>query len=84
MQWRVPVASSWDLGTPARVVQACSRFETPIIPIKGLGYNLLGDHSRPILALLGSIFCLFPSALTLLVVQGLLTIVSVLPITRLA
>ena len=83
-QWRALVAPSWDLGIFAEAVQAYSRFEAPIVPIKGPGYNLLGDHFHPILALLGPIFRLFPSALTLLVVQDLLIAASVLPIARFA
>ena len=83
-QWRALVAPSWDLGIFAEAVQAYSRFEAPIVPIKGPGYNLLGDHFHPILALLGPIFRLFPSALTLLVLQELLIAASVLPIARLA
>ena len=83
-QWRALVAPSWDLGIFAEAVQAYSRFEAPIVPIKGPGYNLLGDHFHPILALLGPIFRLFPSALTLLVVQDVLIAASVLPIARLA
>ena len=83
-QWRALVVPSWDLGIFAEAVQAYSRFEAPIVPIKGPGYNLLGDHFHPILALLGPIFRLFPSALTLLVVQDVLIAASVLPIARLA
>lgn len=83
-QWRALVASSWDLGIFTEAVQAYSRFEAPIVPIKGPGYNLLGDHFHPLLALLGPIFRLFPSALTLLVVQDVLIAVSVLPIARFA
>ncbi len=83
-QWRALVAPSWDLGIFAEAVQAYSRFEAPIVPIKGPGYNLLGDHFHPILALLGPIFRLFPSALTLLVVQDVLIAASAAPIARLA
>lgn len=83
-QWRALAAPSWDLGIFTEAVQAYSRFEAPIVPIKGPGYNLLGDHFHPLLALLGPIFRLFPSALTLLVVQDVLLAVSVLPIARLA
>lgn len=83
-QWRALVAPSWDLGIFTEAVQAYSRFEAPIVPIKGPVYNLLGDHFHPLLALLGPIFRLFPSALTLLVVQDVLIAVSVLPIARLA
>ena len=83
-QWRAFAAPSWDLGIFTEAAQAYSRFEAPIVPIKGPGYNLLGDHFHPLLALLGPIFRLFPSALTLLVVQDALIAVSVLPIARLA
>ena len=83
-QWRALAAPSWDLGIFTEAAQAYSRFEAPIVPIKGPGYNLLGDHFHPLLALLGPIFRLFPSALTLLVVQDVLIAVSVLPIARLA
>ena len=83
-QWRALAAPSWDLGIFTEAIQAYSRFEAPIVPIKGPGYNLLGDHFHPLLALLGPIFRLFPSALTLLVVQDALIAVSVLPIARLA
>ena len=83
-QWRALVVPSWDLGIFAEAVQAYSRFEAPIVPIKGPGYNLLGDHFHPILALLGPVYRLFPSALTLLVVQDVLIAVSVLPAARLA
>ena len=83
-QWRALAAPSWDLGIFTEAVQAYSRFEAPIVPIKGPGYNLLGDHFHPILALLGPVYRLFPSALTLLVVQDVLIAVSVLPVARLA
>lgn len=83
-QWRALVAPSWDLGIFTEAAQAYSRGEAPIVPIKSPGYNLLGDHFHPILALLGPIFRLFPSALTLLVVQDILIAVSILPVARLA
>lgn len=83
-QWRALVAPSWDLGIFAEAVQAYSRFEAPVAPIKGPGYNLLGDHFHPILALLGPVYRLFPSALTLLVVQDVLIAASVVPVARLA
>ena len=83
-QWRALVVPSWDLAIFTEAVQAYSRFEAPIVPIKSPDYNLLGDHFHPILALLGPLFRLFPSALTLLVVQDVLIAVSVLPVARLA
>lgn len=83
-QWRTLSDPSWDLAIFAEAAQSYSRFEAPIVPIKGPGYNLLGDHFHPILMLLGPIFRFFPSPLTLLIVQDLLIAASVLPIARLA
>ena len=83
-QWRTLSDPSWDLAIFAEAAQAYSRFEAPIVSIKGPGYNLLGDHFHPILMLLGPIFRFFPSAFTLLIVQDLLIAASVLPIARLA
>ena len=83
-QWRTLSDPSWDLALFPEAAQAYSRFEAPIVSIKGPGYNLLGDHFHPILMLLGPIFRFFPSAFTLLIVQDLLIAASVLPIARLA
>ena len=83
-QWRTLGDPSWDLAIFTEAAQAYSRYEAPIVSIKGPGYNLLGDHFHPILMLLGPIFRFFPSALTLLIVQDLLIAASVLPIARLA
>ena len=83
-QWRTLSDPSWDLAIFTEAAQAYSRFEAPIVPIKGPGYNLLGDHFHPILMLLGPIFRFFASAFTLLIVQDLLIAASVLPIARLA
>lgn len=83
-QWRTLSDPSWDLAIFTEAAQAYSRFEAPIVPIKGPGYNLLGDHFHPILMLIGPIFRFLPSAFTLLIVQDLLIAASVLPIARLA
>ena len=83
-QWRTLSDPSWDLAIFTEAAQAYSRFEAPIVSIKGPGYNLLGDHFHPILMFLGPIFRFFPSAFTLLIVQDLLIAASVLPIARLA
>ena len=83
-QWRAMTVPSWDLAIFSELAKAYSRLEAPIVPIKGDGYNLLGDHFHPILVLLGPVWRLFPSPLALLIVQDLLIAVSAWPITRLA
>lgn len=83
-QWRTMQVPSWDLAIFSELAKAYSRFEAPIVPVKGDGYNLLGDHFHPILVLLGPIWRLFPTPLSLLIVQDLLLAASAWPLTRLA
>jgi len=66
------VTPSWDLAIFTQMAQAYSHFSAPIVPIKGPGFNLWGDHFHPILVLLGPIYGMFPSPTTLLVVQNAL------------
>ncbi|MDY5160609.1 DUF2079 domain-containing protein [Actinotignum urinale] len=83
-QWRNFVSPSWDLGIFTQLVDQYSHFRAPIVDIKGPGFNLLGDHFHPILVLLAPIYRLFPSGLTLLVVQNALFALASYPITRYA
>ncbi|WP_181408857.1 DUF2079 domain-containing protein [Schumannella soli] len=64
------------MGIFTQLAKAYSRWEAPIVPIKGDGFNLLGDHFHPALVLLGPIYALFPSGLTLLVVQAVCFAIS--------
>lgn len=83
-QWRSLTVPSWDLAIFAELVKAYAHGQAPIVPIKGDHFNLLGDHFHPLLVVLAPVWRLFPSALTLLVVQDLLLAVSAWPLTRLA
>ncbi|GGH60860.1 DUF2079 domain-containing protein [Rothia aerolata] len=84
-QYRHFVTPSWDLGIFTQLAQDYARFQLPpIVEIKGAGFNLWGDHFHPILVLLGPIYWLFPSPLTLLLVQNALVAVSVFIMTAVA
>ena len=82
--WRGYISPSWDLGIFTQLADRYAHFQAPIVNIKGEGFNLLGDHFHPILVLLGPIFRIWPSGLTLLIVQALLFALSVWPLARLA
>lgn len=84
LQWRTLQAPSWDLGIFSELAKAYAEQRAPIVPIKGDGFNLLGDHFHPILVLLGPIWALWPSGLALLWTQAVLFGTSVIPIARLA
>jgi uncharacterized membrane protein len=75
---------SWDLGIFTEYVRQLAHLRAPVVNIHGTGFNLLGDHFQPIVGLIAPVFLIFPSAATLLVVQALLTAVSVIPVSRAA
>ncbi|HWG60265.1 MAG TPA: DUF2079 domain-containing protein, partial [Streptosporangiaceae bacterium] len=75
---------SWDLGIFTEYVKQIAHLKAPVVDIRGTGFNLLGDHFQPIIATIAPFFRLFPSPVTLLVAQALLTAVSVIPVSRAA
>jgi uncharacterized membrane protein len=76
--------TSWDLGIFTEYVKQYAHLHAPIVDIRGAGFNLLGDHFHPIVALIAPFFRIFPSPITLLVAQALLAAVSVVPVSRAA
>jgi uncharacterized membrane protein len=81
-QWNQLSSPSWDLGIFTQLAKAYAGLGAPIVPIKGEGFNLLGDHFHPLLVLLAPAYALAPSGLTLLIVQNLLFGLSVAVVTR--
>ncbi|MFC0003838.1 DUF2079 domain-containing protein [Micromonospora siamensis] len=75
--------AGYDLGIFEQAVRAYAAGRAPVSELKGPGFNLLGDHFHPILALLAPAYRLFPAPETLLVQQAALTALSVVPIARL-
>ncbi len=67
--WQVTV-KSWDLGIFTEVVQRYAAFQAPIVPIKGEGFNLLGDHFHPLLAILAPVYWVFPHAFALVIAEN--------------
>jgi uncharacterized membrane protein len=73
---------SWDLGIYTEYVKQYADLHAPIVDVRGAGFDLLGDHFQPIVALIAPFFRVFPSPATLLVAQALLTAVSVFPVVQ--
>ncbi|WP_051451224.1 DUF2079 domain-containing protein [Actinospica robiniae] len=71
---------SYDLGIFVEAVKQYGHFHAPIVDVMGQNFNLLGDHFHPILAVLGPIFLVFPSPLTLLIAQAALFSVAAVPL----
>ncbi|MGE7439425.1 MULTISPECIES: DUF2079 domain-containing protein [Kitasatospora] len=74
----------FDLGIFDEAVRGYAGLGKPLVALKGVDYNLLGDHFSPILALLAPVYRVFPGPMTLLLAQAALLAASVLPVTRLA
>jgi uncharacterized membrane protein len=72
---------SWDLGIFTEMVKQYAHLHAPIADVRGAGVDLFGDHFSPIIALIAPFFLIWPSPVTLLVVQAFLTALSVLPVT---
>ncbi|MCX5198913.1 DUF2079 domain-containing protein [Streptomyces sp. NBC_00249] len=75
-------ASSWDLGIYEQVVRAYAWLQPPVADLKGPGFNILGDHFSPVVALIAPLYRVFPGPVTLLVVQAALLALSALPVAR--
>jgi len=76
------LSAGYDLGIFEEEVSAYAHLHAPIVALKGYGYNVLGDHFSPILALLAPFYRLFPSPVTLLVAQAALMALACVPLTR--
>ena len=74
----------YDLGLFEQAVRHYAHFQPPYGELKGDGFNLLGDHFHPILVAIAPLYRLFPSPLTLLVVQAALIALSVYVVTSAA
>ncbi|ACQ81156.1 conserved hypothetical protein [Beutenbergia cavernae DSM 12333] len=83
-QWANYDVPSWDLGIFTQTVQAYAELRVPIVPIKGDGFMILGDHFHPLLVVLAPFYAVFPSGLTLLLAQAVLFGLTAGIITRLA
>ena len=71
---------SYDLGIFTEAVKQYAHFDAPVVDILAPGFDLLGDHFHPIIAVIGPFFLLFPSPVTLLVAQALLFAVAAVPL----
>ncbi|MFD8479288.1 DUF2079 domain-containing protein [Kitasatospora sp. NPDC059673] len=76
------LTTGYDLGIFEQAVRSYAHFELPVAPLKGEGYNLLGDHFSPILLALVPFYLVWPGAETLLLGQAALLALAVVPISR--
>ena len=68
---------SWDLAIFSQAARSYRERGYPVVDVKGPGFNLLGDHFSPVIAVFGPLWAVVPSPVTLLVAQAVLLAVSV-------
>ncbi|MFF7179473.1 DUF2079 domain-containing protein [Streptomyces sp. NPDC008121] len=74
--------TGYDLGIFEQAVRAYADLRAPVVPLRGEGFNLLGDHFHPLLAVLAPLYRLWPSPVCLLVAQSALLALAVVPLAR--
>jgi len=83
-QWSRFEVPSWDLGIFTQIFRAYAELRSPVVPIKGPGFMILGDHWHPLLAALAPAYWISGSGMTLLLVQALLVGLSAVIVTACA
>ncbi|MFD7228626.1 DUF2079 domain-containing protein [Streptomyces sp. NPDC059881] len=74
--------TGYDLGIFEQAVRAYAQLQAPVVPLRGEGFNLLGDHFHPLVAVLAPLYGLWPSPLCLLLAQSALLALAVVPLAR--
>jgi uncharacterized membrane protein len=76
--------TGFDLGIFDQVIRAYAHFHAPTSPLKGIDYNILGDHFHPILVLLVPLYWIWDDPRMLLAAQAALFAVSIVPVASFA
>jgi len=75
------LSTGFDLGLNEQAVRGWAHGHWPIVELEGPGFNQLGDHFSPVLATIAPLYRVFPSPITLLLVQAALLAVAAVPLT---
>jgi len=77
-------STGYDLGIFDQVLRHYAHFDAPLVPLKGTGFNVLGDHFHPIIVTLVPFYWIFDSVNVLIVAQAVLTAATVPVVYRFA
>lgn len=78
------VVASYDTAIFEEGIRGYAHGGWPIVAIKGAGYNLLGDHFSPAIAVLAPFYRVLPHTQTILIAQAVLIAISVYVVTAVA
>jgi len=81
-RYRSYLTDGYDLGIFDQAVRAYAHFQAPIIPLKGQGFNIFGDHFHPIIAALAPLYWIWDNPCSLLIGQAALVAASIPPVYR--
>ncbi|WP_324615141.1 DUF2079 domain-containing protein [Nesterenkonia sedimenti] len=73
-------ARGYDLGIFDQAVRQYAQFDAPIVPIKGEGFHLLGDHFHPIIALLAPLYWIWDDPRVLNLAMIVLLVSAAVPV----
>lgn len=76
--------TGFDLGIFDQAVRAYSHFKAPMVPLKGPGYNIFGDHFHPIIAVFAPFYWIWDSPYVLIIGQTFLMAASIPVVYRFA
>jgi uncharacterized membrane protein len=76
--------AGYDLGIFDQAMRRYAHFQAPMVGLKGIGYNIWGDHFHPIIALGAPLYWIWDDPRTLLVLQPALIAISVPVVYRFA
>ena len=71
---------AFDLGVYYEALRGYAHFGLPLVALKGVHYDLLGDHFEPMVAVLAPTYWIWPHPDVLLVDQAVLVALSVIPV----
>jgi uncharacterized membrane protein len=71
------LTTGYDLGIFDQALRAYAHFKAPMIPLKGAGYNIFGDHFHPIIAVLAPLYWIWDNVGMLLIAQAVLTAAAI-------
>ncbi len=78
------LSNGFDLGIFDQAVRAYSHFQAPISAVKAPGYDVMGDHFSPIIALFAPLYWIWSNPCMLLIAQAVLVAASVPIVHRIA
>jgi uncharacterized membrane protein len=66
------LTTGYDLGIFDQAVRAYSHFRAPDVPLKGVDFNIFGDHFHPIIVVLAPLYWVWDNPDMLLIAQAFL------------